>query len=140
VELLHARPFADRLPPVQNLVYEAGPSTGPPSPVDTMRISPERLAAAMAREDGEPRILRQAAAVFLATPLGEVWRIFDCELADGNARRPPTSGSTAAARVFIGSEEQDVALIYRFADGEARSLTAEQLYEQLRAAVPCEAL
>ena len=94
----------------------------------------------MAREDGEPRILRQATAFFLATPLGEVWRVFDCDLPDGNARRPPTGETTAAARVFIGSEERDVALIHRFADGEVRALTAAQLYEQLKAAVPCEAI
>jgi hypothetical protein len=104
-----------------------------------MRISPERLAASMAREDGVPRILRQFTTFFLATPTGEVWRVFESDDVDGARREAPTADSSAATRVFVASEERDLALIYRFQPDDSRALTAESLYAQLQAAVPCDA-
>jgi hypothetical protein len=103
-----------------------------------MRISPERLAASMSREDGVPRLLRQLTAFFLATPLGEVWRVFDAD-ADGSNRRAPNAESDVAARVFVGSEERDIAVIYRFGNRDSRALIAESLHAQLLASVPCDA-
>jgi hypothetical protein len=105
-----------------------------------MRISPERLAASMAREDGVPRILRQFAAFFLATPAGDVWRVFESNDLEGATREAPATDSNAVTRVFVASEERDVALIYRFRPDDTRALTAESLYAQLQAAVPCDAV
>ena len=95
-----------------------------------------QLAAVMASTDAIPRLVRQFTALFLVTPQGDVWRIFDSEEPDGGSRVAPTDDPHVCSRVFIGSGPQPIVRVHRFHDGEARSISAERLFEQLGAATP----
>jgi hypothetical protein len=92
------------------------------------------LAAIMASTDGVPRVVRQANALFLVSPNGEVWRIFDSDDAAGESRYTPASNPFARSRVFMGSGATPTVKIYAFRMDEPRSAAAERLYEQLLAA------
>lgn len=93
-----------------------------------------QLAAVMASTDAVPRLVRQFTALFLVTPQGDVWRIFDSDDANGETRFAPSSDPNVRTRVFIGSGARPVVKVYTFAPGEPRSISAERLYDQLQAA------
>jgi hypothetical protein len=93
-----------------------------------------QLAAVMASTDAIPRLVRQFSALFLVTPQGDVWRIFDSEGPETETRSTPTNDPHIWARIFIGSGATPVVRVYRFRDGESRSVNAERLFEQLGSA------
>ena len=93
-----------------------------------------QLAAVVASTDAVPRLVRQFTALFLVTPQGDVWRIFDSDESSGDTRFAPTNDPHVRSRVFIGSGSQPVIRTYRFLDGESRSISAERLLEQLQTA------
>jgi hypothetical protein len=95
-----------------------------------------QLAAVMASTDGVPRLVRQFTALFLVTPTGDVWRIFDSDDATGESRFSPSSDPAVRTRVFIGSGAQPAIRVYAFQQSEGRSIGAERLYDQLQAAKP----
>jgi hypothetical protein len=95
-----------------------------------------QLAAVVASTDAVPRLVRQFTALFLVTPQGEVWRIFDSDEPSGETRFAPTNDPHVVSRIFIGSGPNPIVRVYRFLDGEARSISAERLHEQLAAAKP----
>lgn len=92
-----------------------------------------QLAAVVASTNAIPRLVRQFTALFLVTPQGDVWRVFDSDETDGGSRSSPTNDPGVLARVFIGSGTDPVIRLYRFRDGETRSVSAERLLEQLDA-------
>ena len=92
------------------------------------------LAAILASTDGVPRVVRQANALFLVSPTGEVWRIFDSDDAAGQSRYTPATNPFARTRVFVGSGAAPTVKIYAFRVDEPRSAAAERLHEQLLAA------
>jgi hypothetical protein len=93
-----------------------------------------QLAAIMASTDAVPRLVRQFTALFLVTPPGEVWRVFDSDDATGETRFSPNSHPGIRSRVFIGSGARPPVKVYEFATGEPRSISAERLYDQLQGA------
>jgi hypothetical protein len=93
-----------------------------------------QLAAVMASTDAIPRLVRQFTALFLVTPQGDVWRIFDSDGPDNETRSAPTNEPHVWARIFIGSGVTPIVRVYRFLDGESRSISAGRLYEQLGSA------
>jgi hypothetical protein len=93
-----------------------------------------QLAAVMASTDAVPRLVRQFTALFLVTPQGDVWRVFDSDDESGETRFSPSSDPNVRTRVFIGSGALPVIRVYEFKKGEARSISAERLYEALLAA------
>jgi hypothetical protein len=93
-----------------------------------------QLAAIMASTDGVPRVVRQANALFLVSPKGAVWRIFDSDDATGESRYAPGTNPFARSRVFMSSGATPAVKIYAFLVDEPRSVGAERLYEQLLAA------
>ena len=90
-----------------------------------------QLASIMASTDGVPRLVRQQAALFLVTPQGDVWRIFDSDDATGENRFAPSTDPGNVTRVFIGSGATPLIKLYHFQPGEPRSTSAERLYDQL---------
>jgi hypothetical protein len=92
------------------------------------------LAAVVANTDAVPRLVRQFTALFLVTPTGDVWRVFDSDDEKGEERFSPSSDPNVCTRVFIGSGTQPIVKTYLFSSGEARSIAAERLYEQLKTA------
>jgi hypothetical protein len=93
-----------------------------------------QLAAVMASTDGVPRLVRQFTALFLVTPQGDVWRVFDSDDASGETRFSPSSDPAVRTRVFIGSGARPSIRVYTFREGEARSIGAERLHDQLNGA------
>ena len=93
-----------------------------------------QLAAVMASTDAVPRLVRQFTALFLVTPQGSVWRVFDSDDASGESRYAPSSDPRVATRVFIGSGAKPLIRVYAFPPGEPRSISADRLYDQLLAA------
>ena len=101
-----------------------------------MHPSLGQLAAIMASTDGVARVVRQANALFLVSPQGAVWRIFDSDDAAGESRYPPGTNPFARTRVFMGSGATPDVKVYAFRVEEPRSVGAERLHEQLLAAQP----
>jgi hypothetical protein len=93
-----------------------------------------QLAAVMASTDAVPRLVRQLSTLFLVTPQGEVWRIFDSDGPDTETRSAPSNDPHVWARIFIGSGATPIVRVYRFRDAESRSINAERLFEQLTTA------
>jgi hypothetical protein len=93
-----------------------------------------QLAAVVSSTDAIPRLIRQFSALFLVTPQGDVWRIFDSEGPETETRSTPTNDPHIWARIFIGSGATPVVRVYRFRDGESRSVNAERLFAQLGSA------
>jgi hypothetical protein len=93
-----------------------------------------QLAAIVASTDAVPRLVRQFTALFLVTPRGEVWRVFDSDDATGETRCSPSSDPNIRTRVFVGSGPRPQMKVYEFQKDEPRSIGAERLYEQLVAA------
>src|SRR3954471_16919040 len=104
-------------------------------PQPSMHSLSGQLAAIMASTDAVPRLVRQFTALFLVTPQGDVWRVFDSDDATGETRFSPSSDPNVRTRVFIGSGHQPTIKVYEFAHGEARSISAERLHEQLKLAL-----
>jgi hypothetical protein len=93
-----------------------------------------QLAAIMASTDAVPRLVRQFTALFLVTPQGDVWRVFDSDDATGETRFSPSSDPNVRTRVFIGSGERPAIKVYTFREGEARLISADLLYDELKVA------
>jgi hypothetical protein len=92
------------------------------------------LALSMASTDGHARVIAHADTLYLVTPTGEVWRVFDSEGPDRETRGLPRNDRAVWGRIFIGSGGAAATKIYRFAVGESRSALPEDLVQQLRAA------
>ena len=93
-----------------------------------------QLDAVTAGTDAAPRLVRQFTALFLVTPQGDVWRIYDSDDPDGITHFAPANDPNVWTRVFIGSGSNPAVRAYRFREGESRSISAERLLEQLAAA------
>jgi hypothetical protein len=108
------------------------PTTGPPRlRQPKMDNLAKQLAAALASTDGIPRIIQQLGILYLVTPTMEVWRVFDSHDGTPVSRFDATDNPSVKARIFIGSGPYPVVRVYRFAEGEDRSVSAESLLEQL---------
>jgi hypothetical protein len=95
-----------------------------------------QLAAVVASTDAVPRLVRQVASLFLVTPRGDVWRVFDSEDSSGTSRLSPSANPAVVSRVFIGSGSEPAVRIHVFREGESRSIAADWLHDQLMAAKP----
>jgi hypothetical protein len=93
-----------------------------------------QLAAVRASTDAAPRLVRQFTTLFLVTPQGDVWRIFDSDGPDGTTHSAPSNDPGVWTRIFMGSGSNPLVRMYRFRDGESRSISAERLLEQLASA------
>jgi len=96
-----------------------------------MKPLAKQLAAVMASTDGIPRVIRQSSVLYLVTPTGDVWRVFDSDDETRVTRFAATHDPSVCTRIFIGSGPRAVVRVYRFLEGEDRSVSAERLYEQL---------
>jgi hypothetical protein len=81
-----------------------------------------------------PRLIARQDSMFLATPKGEVWQVFDADSGDWIGGVPRNSPDVHA-RIFVGAEDGRPIRIYRFGVGESRSVTAWRLLEQLERAL-----
>jgi hypothetical protein len=91
----------------------------------------KQLASVMASTDGIPRVIRQFSVIYLVTPSGDVWRVFDSEDETRVTRFAATHDPKVSTRIFIGSGPRAVVRVYRFLKTEDRSVSAERLFEQL---------
>ncbi len=91
----------------------------------------KQLASVMASTDGIPRVIRQFSVLYLVTPEGDVWRVFDSEEDARVTRFAATHDPSVSTRIFIGSGPRAVVRVYRFLKTEDRSVSAERLFEQL---------
>jgi hypothetical protein len=93
------------------------------------------LAVTHAMADGMPRLLARQNAMFLATPDGEVWQVFDADATDWIGGGIPRNDADVLARIFVRAASGGrTARIYRFGVGESRSVTAWRMLEQLERA------
>jgi hypothetical protein len=88
----------------------------------------------MASSDGQARVIAHGDTLYLVTPIGEVWRVFDSEGPDRETRGLPRNDQAVWGRIFIGSGGAAVTKIYRFDGRESRSTFPEHLFQQLAAA------
>lgn len=93
-----------------------------------------QIAAFMASTDGIPRLIRRVTSLFLVTPQGDVWRIFDSIEPDGDRRSDPTDDPSVLARIFVAGGADPIVRIYRFPDAETRSIIAQRLVQQFGSA------
>ena len=109
--------------------------TAPPSP-SPMESFTHHLAVSHAMADGMPRLIARQTAMFIATPTGEVWQVFDADATDWIGGGMPRNDSAVLARIFVraGSGGR-MARIYRFGVTESRSITAWRMLEQLERAM-----
>jgi hypothetical protein len=91
----------------------------------------KQLASVMASTDGIPRVIRQFSVLYLVTPTGHVWRVFDSEDEASVTRFAATHDPSVSTRIFIGSGPRAIVRVYRFLKTEDRSVSAERLFEQL---------
>ena|SRR5437773_608643 len=96
-----------------------------------MQALTKDLAAVVASADTIPRVIRQFTALFLVTPAGDIWRIFDSGEENGATRLAARHDESVSARIFLGSGPSPAVRVYRFLKGEDRSINAERLFEQL---------
>jgi hypothetical protein len=92
------------------------------------------LATTRASLDGEPRIVAHAGTLWIVTPSGEIWQVFDSEGPNGEMRPCPLSDDRVWARIFVRVDADNGARIYRFAADESRSTGARPLLLQLEQA------
>jgi hypothetical protein len=97
-----------------------------------MRPLANQLAAVMASTDGIPRVIRESSVLYLVTPAGDVWRVFDSDDETRVTRFAATHDPSVSSRIFIGGGPRAVVRVYRFLKSEDRSVCAERLYEQLK--------
>ena len=107
----------------------------PAAPITPMHPLTGQLAAVMASTDAVPRLLRQFAELFLITPKGAVWRVYDSDEPGGAKRYASSEDPHATARVFVGGSEGQQVRVYLFKDGEPRTISADKLHEQLSASM-----
>jgi hypothetical protein len=86
--------------------------------------------------DGMPRLIARQTAMFIATPAGEVWQVFDADATDWIGGGLPRNNPDVLARIFVraGSGGR-TARIYRFGVNESRAITAWRMLEQLERAL-----
>ncbi len=89
------------------------------------------LAAALASTDGLPRVIQQFGIVYLVTPAGDVWRVFDSNDGTPATRVTATEDPDVNTRIFIGSGPYPVVRVYRFLESEDRSVSGDRLLQQL---------
>lgn len=94
------------------------------------------LAVARSRADGEPRIIAQQNSMYLVTPAGEVWQVFDTDGRGWPGGGRPRNDPAVVARIFVASEDgvAGVVRIYRFGVAESRFITVWRMLEQLERA------
>jgi hypothetical protein len=92
------------------------------------------LALRQACSDGNPRVVVDTRTMFIVTPEGEIWRIFDSQGTDGEPRVTPRNEPGIVARIFIKTGEERPYCIYRFGLGESRSTSPHRLFLQLERA------
>jgi hypothetical protein len=93
------------------------------------------LAVEHSLADGMPRLIMRRNSLFLATPQGEVWQVFDGDTTDWMDGGLPCNNPDVLERVFVRAASGGrMARIYRFAIGESRSVTAWQLLAQFERA------
>ena len=94
------------------------------------------LAVTHAMADGSPRLIARQNTMFIATPTGEVWQVFDADATDWIGGGVPRNDQDVMARIFVraGSGGR-VSRIYRFGIGESRAVTAWRMLEQLERAL-----
>lgn len=102
-------------------------------PVETFT---HHLAVTHAMADGSPRLIARQTTMFLATPTGEVWQVFDTDATSWIGGGLPRNAEDVVARIFVraGSGGR-TSRIYRFGIGESRSVTAWKMMEQLERAM-----
>jgi hypothetical protein len=84
--------------------------------------------------DGMPRIIARQNSMYIVTPKGAVWQVFDADTREGMGSIP-RNDQDVLARIFVGTDEGSTVRIYRFGLGEARSVTAWRMLEQLERAL-----
>ena len=94
------------------------------------------LAVTHAMADGSPRLIARQNTMFIATPTGEVWQVFDADATDWVGGGVPRNSQEVMARLFVraGSGGR-TSRIYRFGIGESRAVTAWRMLEQLERAL-----
>lgn len=93
-----------------------------------------QLATQRASSDGEARIVAHSGDLFIVTPTGEVWQVFDSEGPNGETRANPRDDVRVWARIFISGATGNPVRIYRFGIGESRSTSPIRLLLQLERA------
>jgi hypothetical protein len=96
-----------------------------------MKSLAEQLAAALASTDGIPRVIKEFSILYLVTPTGDVWRVFDSEDGTPATRRSAADDPNVNTRIFIGGGPYPAVRVYRFLEREDRAVSAERLVEQL---------
>jgi hypothetical protein len=99
-----------------------------------MHAFSEHLAVKHALADGMPRLIARQDTMFLATPGGDVWQVFDANANEWNGRAPRNSPDVLA-RIFVGAEDGRPIRIYRFGINESRAITAWGMMKQLERAL-----
>ena len=89
------------------------------------------LAMRRAGIDGEPRIVAHAGTLSIVTPRGEIWQVFDSEGPNREVRSCPLSDERIYARIFVRTDADAPARVYRFRVQESRSTGPWPLLAQL---------
>src|SRR5215211_3051325 len=71
----------------------------PPSSI-TVETFTHHLAVTHAMADGMPRLIARQTAMFIATPTGEVWQVFDADATDWIGGGLPRNNPDVLARIF----------------------------------------
>ena len=129
----------DEIQPVVNIVmnWDNGSADGiARDPQPAVETFTHHLAVTHAMADGSPRIIARQATMFLATPTGEVWQVFDSDASTWLGGGLPRNDADVVARIFVRAASGGrVSRIYRFGIGESRSVTAWRILEQLERAM-----
>jgi hypothetical protein len=110
------------------------PKTVSPWNLNTSMTPSRSVAAALAAlptQDNTPRVIQQFTSIFLVSRYGELWRVYDCEDQEGSARRMPSTGQRAAARVFVALAREAETRLRPFASGEDHAIDPQVLQRQL---------
>jgi hypothetical protein len=90
-----------------------------------------QLAVTMASGDGMPRVIADRSTLYLVTPQGDVWRVFDSNEPGGEPRHAPVDDPAVSVRIFIGSGPNGIVRLHRFSAGESRAIGPADLNRQL---------
>jgi hypothetical protein len=101
----------------------------------TVETFTHHLAVTHAMADGSPRLIARQTTMFLATPTGEVWQVFDSDAISWIDGGLPRNDPDAVARIFVRAGGGRTSRIYRFGVDESRSVTAWRMLEQLERAM-----
>lgn len=83
------------------------------------------------QQDSAPRVLQQFTSIFLVSRFGELWRVYDCDEADGTNRRMPSEINDATGRVFVSLTDEGQERMHAFGKSEDRRLEPNLLQAQL---------